>query len=95
MCRSIKTLYNFEPPVTDAEIHAAALQFIRKIGGFNSPSKANEMAFLTAVDEVEKASRKFLHGLATHAPARNRDEEHVKARARAALRFPKPAGASN
>jgi hypothetical protein len=87
MCRNIKTLFNFQPPVTDDEIHAAALQFVRKVSGFNKPSKANEAAFLTAVDEVAAVSRKLLSSLETNAPPRNREEEAAKARARAAQRF--------
>jgi len=89
MCRNIKTLFNFEPPVTDDEIRGAALQFVRKISGFNKPSKANEAAFLTAVDDVTAASRKLLSSLATTALPRNRAEEAAKARARAAQRFSK------
>ncbi|HEY2677498.1 MAG TPA: DUF2277 domain-containing protein [Steroidobacteraceae bacterium] len=87
MCRNIKTLFNFEPPVTDAEIRAAALQFVRKVSGFNSPSKPNESAFAAAIDEIEAASRKLLFSLQTQAPAKNREEEAVKAKSRAALRF--------
>ena len=87
MCRSIKTLFNFEPPVTDEEIHAAALQFVRKVSGFNRPSKANEGAFLTAVTEVAAVSRKLLSSLETNAPPRDREEQAAKARARAAQRF--------
>jgi hypothetical protein len=87
MCRNIKTLFNFEPPVTDEEIRAAALQFVRKVSGFNNPSKANEGAFLAAVDEVEAASRSLLRSLETNAPPRSRAEEIAKARARAAQRF--------
>jgi hypothetical protein len=87
MCRNIRTLFNFEPPVTDEEIRAAALQFVRKVSGFNKPSKANEDAFLAAVDEVESASRNLLRALETNAPPRNRAEEIAKARARAAQRF--------
>jgi len=87
MCRNIKTLFNFEPPVTDEEIHAAALQFVRKVSGFNKPSKANETAFVTAVDEVAAVSRKLLSSLETNALPRNREEEAAKARARAAQRF--------
>ena len=87
MCRNIKTLYNFEPPVTDDEIHAAALQFVRKISGFNKPSKANEAAFLAAADEVAAVSRNLLSSLETNAPPRSRAEEAAKARARAAQRF--------
>ena len=87
MCRSIKTLFNFEPPVTDEEIRAASLQFVRKLSGFNKPSKANEAAFLAAVDEVAEVSRNLLTSLETNAPPRNRAEEAAKARARAAQRF--------
>jgi hypothetical protein len=87
MCRNIKTLYNFDPPVTDDEIHAAALQFVRKISGFNKPSKANEAAFLVAVEEITAISKKLLDSLETNAPAKNRAEEIAKARARAAQRF--------
>jgi hypothetical protein len=89
MCRSIKTLSNFEPPVTDEEIRAASLQFVRKVSGFNTPSKANEAAFLVAVDEIAAASRKLLSALETNAPPRNRADEAAKARARAAQRFSK------
>lgn len=87
MCRNIKTLFNFDPPVTDEEIHAASLQFVRKLSGFNKPSKANEAAFSAAVDEVAAVARKLLHSLETSAPPRNREEEAAKARARAAQRF--------
>jgi hypothetical protein len=87
MCRSIKTLFNFEPPVTDDEIRAAALQFVRKLSGFSKPSKANEAAFLAAAEEVAAVSRKLLHSLETDAPPKNREEEAAKARARAAQRF--------
>lgn len=87
MCRNIKTLFNFEPPVTDEEIRAAALQFVRKISGFNKPSKANEAAFLAAVDNVEAASRNLLNTLETNAAPRNRAEEIAKARARTVQRF--------
>ena len=87
MCRNIKTLFNFEPPVTDQEIRAASLQFVRKVSGFNKPSKANEAAFLTAIDEVAAVSRNLLSSLETTAPARTREEEAAKARARAAQRF--------
>jgi hypothetical protein len=89
MCRNIKTLYNFEPPVTEDEIYAAALQFVRKVTGFNTPSKANAAAFLAAVDEIAAASRKLLSSLETNAPSKNRAEEAAKARARAAQRFAK------
>ncbi len=88
MCRNIKTLFNYEPPVRDDEVRGAALQFVRKVSGFNRPSQANEAAFLAAVEEVAAASRKLLSSLATNAPPRNRAEEGVKARARAAQRFP-------
>jgi hypothetical protein len=87
MCRNIKTLFNFEPPVTDEEIHAASLQFVRKVSGFNKPSKTNEAAFLAAVDEIAAISRKLLSSLETNAPPRNREEEAAKARARSAQRF--------
>jgi hypothetical protein len=87
MCRSIKTLFNFEPPVTDDEIRAASLQFVRKLSGFTHPSKANETSFQDAVDEIEAASRKLLHSLQTNAPAKSREEEAAKARARGAIRF--------
>jgi hypothetical protein len=87
MCRNIKTLFNFEPPVTEEEIRGAALQFVRKVSGFNKPSKANEAAFLAAVDAVAEASRKLLSSLETNAPPRNRAEEAARARARAAQRF--------
>ena len=87
MCRNIKTLFNFDPPVTAEEIRAASLQFVRKLSGFNKPSKANEAAFSAAVDEVAAVARKLLHSLETSAPPRNREEEAAKARARAAQRF--------
>ena len=87
MCRSIKTLFNFEPPVTDEEIRAASLQFVRKVSGFNKPSKANEAAFLAAVDEIAGVSRNLLNSLETNAAPRNREEEAAKARARAVQRF--------
>jgi len=82
MCRNIRTLFNFEPPVTDEEIRAAALQFVRKISGFGRPSKANEAAFLDAVDRVEAASRDLLGSLETTAPPKSREEEIARARAR-------------
>jgi len=88
MCRNIRTLFNFEPPVTDEEIRAAALQFVRKVSGFNKPSKANEAAFLAAADEVAAVSRTLLNSLETNAPPRNREEEVAKARTRALQRFP-------
>jgi hypothetical protein len=87
MCRNIKTLFNFDPPVTEQEIQSAALQFVRKISGFTKPSKANEPAFQAAVDEVAAASGRLLHSLATTAPPKNREEEAAKAKARAAARF--------
>src|SRR6266849_708952 len=87
MCRNIKILFNFDPPVTDEEIRAASLQFVRKISGFNKPSKANEDAFLAAVDEVAGVSSRLLRSLETNAPPKNREEEAAKAKARAAERF--------
>ena len=88
MCRNIKPLFNFEPPVSEDEIQAAALQFVRKVSGFTKPSKANEAAFLAAVEEITAASRKLLGSLETNAPPKDRDEEAAKARARSAQRFP-------
>lgn len=87
MCRNIKTLFNFEPPVTDDEIRNASLQFVRKISGFNKPSKANEAAFQSAVDEIAQIASRTLHAMETSAPPKNREEEAAKARARAAERF--------
>jgi hypothetical protein len=87
MCRNIKTLFNFDPPVTDEEVHAASLQFVRKITGFNKPSKANEASFLAAVEEVAAISTRLLRSLETAAVPRNREEEAAKAKARAAERF--------
>ena len=87
MCRNIRTLFNFEPPVTDEEIRSASLQFVRKITGFARPSKSNEAAFLHAVERIEAASRELLHSLETHAPARTREVEAAKAKARALQRF--------
>lgn len=87
MCRNIKPLFNFEPPVTKDEIHAASLQFVRKISGFNKPSQANEAAFLAAVEAIATASQELLSSLATNAPPKNRDEEAAKARAHAAQRY--------
>ena len=87
MCRNIKPLFNFDPPVTDQEIRAASLQFVRKITGFNKPSKANEAAFLRAIDEVAAISTSLIQSLETNAPPRNREEEAAKAKARAAARF--------
>lgn len=88
MCRNIKMLFNFNPPVTDEEIRAASLQFVRKISGFNKPSKANEPAFLAAVADVAAISARLLNSLETNAPARSREEEAAKAKARNAARFP-------
>ena len=87
MCRNIKTLYNFEPPVTPEEVRAASLQFVRKITGFNKPSKANEPAFLAAIDEIANISLRLLQSLETTAAPKNREEEAAKAKARAAERF--------
>jgi hypothetical protein len=87
MCRNIKTLFNFDPPVTDEEIRAASLQFVRKISGFNKPSKANEQAFQQAIDEVTAVSARLLRSLETTAPPKNREEEAEKAKARAAELF--------
>jgi hypothetical protein len=87
MCRNIKTLFNFDPPVTAEEIRAASLQFVRKITGFNKPSKANEAVFLAAVDEIAGISARLLHALDTNAPPKNREEEAARAKARAAERF--------
>jgi len=87
VCRNIKVLYNFKPPATDDEIHAAALQFVRKISGFAKPSIVNEEAFNRAVAEVAMASSKLLNSLVTNSPSRNRDIEAAKAHARAVLRF--------
>jgi hypothetical protein len=88
MCRNIKMLFNFDPPVTQEEVRAASLQFVRKISGFNKPSKANEPAFLAAVDAVAAASVHLLSALETNAPPRSREEEAAKAKARNAQRFP-------
>jgi hypothetical protein len=87
MCRNIKTLYNFKPPATDEEIRASSLQFVRKLSGFNRPSKANEAAFARAMEKVTQAAHELLDSLVTDAPPRNRDVEAAKARARAAERF--------
>jgi hypothetical protein len=89
VCRNIKTLFNFEPPVTDEEIRAASLQFVRKVSGFNKPSKANEAAFAAALEQVAAVSKHLLSALETTAPPRSREEEAAKARARAAQRFPR------
>ena len=87
MCRNIKPLFNFDPPVTPDEVRAASLQFVRKISGFHHPSKANEAAFNTAIDEITSASLRLLRSLETTAAPRNREEKAAKAKARAALRF--------
>ena len=87
MCRNIRTLFNFEPPVTEEEIRAAALQFVRKISGFNTPSKANDAVFQSAVDDIARISVQFLASLQSTAALKNRQEEAAKARARAAKRF--------
>jgi len=87
MCRNIKTLFNFDPPVTDEEVRAASIQFVRKITGFNKPSKANEAAFMDAIDEIAAISARLLRSLDTNAPPKNREEEAAKAKARAAERF--------
>ena len=97
MCRNIRILFNFQPPATDDEVRAAALQFVRKITGFNKPSKANEASFLAAVEEVTMVSRRLLLSLETTAPPKNREEEAAKAKARAAQRYgtqvsPSPVG---
>jgi hypothetical protein len=88
MCRNIKTLHNFKPPATDAEIRASSLQFVRKLSGFTKPSKANEVAFDRAVEQVATAAHELLRSLVTNAPPRDRDLEASKARARTAQRFP-------
>jgi hypothetical protein len=87
VCRNIKTLFNFDPPATDEEIRAASLQFVRKLSGFNAPSRANEAAFNAAIDAVADVARRLIDSLETTAPPKNRDEEAAKARARAAERF--------
>jgi hypothetical protein len=87
MCRNIKTLFNFDPPVTDDEVRAASLQFVRKITGFNKPSKPNEAAFQAAIDEIAGIAARLLHSLDTSSPPKNREEEAAKAKARAAERF--------
>lgn len=88
MCRSIKTLFNFDPPATEEEIRAAALQFVRKLSGFNAPSKANQAAFDSALEQVADAARTLIASLVTSAEPRNRDLEAERARARSAARFP-------
>lgn len=90
MCRNIKTLFNFEPPVSDDEIRAASLQFVRKLSGFNRPSQVNEKAFVRAVDETAEVARRLLHSLVTSAPPRDREVEAERARQRAAARFGRP-----
>jgi hypothetical protein len=87
MCRNIKTLFNFDPPATDEEIRAASLQFVRKLSGFNAPSRANEEAFNAAIDEVASVARRLIDSLETSAPPKNREEEAAKAHARAIERF--------
>jgi len=87
MCRSIKTLFNFDPPATDEEVRAAALQFVRKLSGFTAPSKLNQEVFDHAVEDVTEVARRLVHGLITNTPARNREIEAEKARARSAVRF--------
>lgn len=87
MCRNIRILFNFEPPATDDEVRAAALQFVRKISGFTKPSKANEASFQAAVEEVTMVSRRLLHSLETTSPPKNREEEAAKAKARAQVRY--------
>jgi hypothetical protein len=87
MCRNIKTLFNFDPPVTNEEVRAASLQFVRKVSGFNKPSKANEASFQTAIDEIAEVVSRLLHSLETNAQPRNREEEMLKLKARAAERF--------
>ena len=89
MCRNIKTLFNFDPPATDEEIRAASLQFVRKLSGFNAPSKTNERAFNTAIEKVATIARRLIDELDTTAPPKNREEEAAKAKARAAERFGK------
>lgn len=89
MCRNIRTLHNFEPPVTSDEIRAASLQFVRKISGSTVPSKTNEGAFLAAVEEIAAVSARLLHSLETHGPPKSREAEAAKAKARSALRFPR------
>ena len=90
MCRNIKTLFNFDPPATDEEVRAASLQFVRKLSGFNAPSKVNEAAFNRAIDEVFQVARRLVDSLETQAPARDRAVEAAKAKARSAQRFGRP-----
>ncbi len=89
MCRNIRTLFNFDPPTTEDEIRAASLQFVRKISGFNKPSKANEAAFESAVEEISQISSRLLQSLETQAPPKNREDEAARAKARASVRFSK------
>ena len=91
MCRNIRTLFNFDPPATAEEVQAASLQFVRKVSGFRKPSQQNEAAFLAAVDEITAVTTTLLNSLETNAPAKNREEEALKARARNAQRFPQEA----
>jgi hypothetical protein len=90
MCRNIKTLFNFDPPATDEEIRAASLQFVRKLSGFNAPSRANEAAFTRAIEEVAATARRLIDSLETAAAPKSREEEAARARARAAERFARP-----
>ena len=92
MCRNIRTLFNFDPPATEEEIHAAAVQFVRKLSGFTKPSKSNEDAFARAVDDVSAVARRLIDSLITNAPPRDREEWAARARARAAERYEKRAG---
>lgn len=94
MCRNIKTLHNFEPPATEAEIRASAIQFVRKLSGFAKPSKTNEAAFNRAVEKVTEAAQELLDSLVTNSPPRDREIEAAKARARSAERFPTPAASA-
>lgn len=92
MCRNIRVLYNFEPPVTDDEVRAASIQFVRKVSGFTKPSKANEEAFHRAIEEVAAATVRLMGSLETQAPPKNREEEAAKAKAKAAIRYGNPPG---
>ena len=87
MCRNIKTLFNFDPPATDDEVRAASLQFVRKLSGFTAPSKANEAVFMQAIADISAVARRLVDDLATNAPKKNREEEAIKAKARAAERY--------
>jgi len=91
MCRNIKNLYNFDPPVTEDEIRAAAVQYVRKVSGINKPSQSNELAFQAAVDSISAATSNLLNGLETKSAFRNREQEIARAKKRSALRFPKEA----